>query len=111
MGACRTTAIDHDPQVAWKRPSSIGDAFTHTLAVKTFTHILLEVEGEQVMERPIPGGEGPIRNASNDVSLGSGIRDDLRWTGDIAEVIGYDRALDAAERAAVHAYVRCRYLP
>jgi hypothetical protein len=102
-------AIDHDPQVAWKRPSSIGADFTHTMAIKTYDTITLRVDGEEVMERPIPGGAGAISNTASTVHLGSGIRDDLRWTGDIAEVIAYNRALSAAERVSVEAYVQCRY--
>jgi len=101
--------VDYDENTAWRRRKSIGDAFTYTAAIKTHDKIRLYVESDEVMNRHIPGGAGPIKNASDTAELGSGRRNDLRWTGSIAEAIVFDHAITDAERTAMDAYINCRY--
>lgn len=104
-------SIAHDPNVGWKRPESIGNAPTATIAVKTETRLRLYVEGALVYDADIPGGAGPITNVSDEVELGSGRRADLRWIGDIAEIAAYGRALDETEVAELDQYLACKYFP
>ncbi len=101
--------LDHDPNVAWARPESIGDSTTLTLAVKTATELKIWVDGKLIYAADIPGGSGPIKNVSDTVELGSGRREDLRWVGDIAEVLAYGQALSDSQAQALNSHLTCKY--
>lgn len=101
-------ALNYDPRVVWRRPSSIGDAFTRTVAVKYPQDFAVLVDGELVYENSLPDGTGPLANNSSDVHLGGG-RGDRYWGGDIAIALVYTRALSDDELAALDMYFECRF--
>lgn len=100
--------LGYDPQVVWRRPSSIGDAFTRTAAVKYPQELALYAQGELVYENELPEGADTLTNVSSAVHLGGG-RGDRHWGGDIAAVIVYARALSEPELAELDRYLECRF--
>ncbi|MEM9457190.1 MAG: LamG-like jellyroll fold domain-containing protein [Myxococcota bacterium] len=101
-------ALNYDPRVVWRRPSSIGDAFTRTVAVKYPQDFAVLVDGELVYENSLPDGTGPLANNSSAVHLGAG-RGDRYWGGEIAMALVYTRALSDEELAALDMYFECRF--
>lgn len=98
----------YDPNLVWKRPESIGDAFETTVAVEDGSTMWLYLDGDLALERGLPGGGGAISAASSDLLVGGG-RHDRWWGGDIALLLIYDHALDDDEKVAVDAYTQCRF--
>jgi len=101
-------ALGYDPRVVWRRPASIGEAFTLTTLVKHPNDFAVYVDDELVYEDALPQGTGPLVNVTDTVHLGGG-RGDRYWGGDIAAVVVYGRALDDTEVATLDQALGCRF--
>ncbi|MCI0585128.1 MAG: FG-GAP-like repeat-containing protein, partial [Chloroflexi bacterium] len=92
---------------SYARPSSIGSAFSTSIAVKSGTTDTLFVNGVQVLSQ---GGKlGSIAGCRATGNLGRGYNDNTFFPGRIAEVLVYNRALSTAERQGIEQYLAGRY--
>ena len=91
---------------------NIQDKQTMTLAIKGGTNDSLYVNGEEVISL---ASQGAIAGCQDTGYLGKGLKDtllsDTYFSGEIAEVLIYSRALSASERLSLEAYLREKYFP
>jgi len=96
--------------VVYRRPASIGSAFSITAARKNGTAHELFVDGKRVWAGTLAAPS--IRNTSDHGSVGCIYRDDHAtgfYHGDLAEVLVYAAALSEVERQAVEGYLFDRW--
>jgi len=91
---------------AYKRPASIGPAFTLTTAMKNQTTESLYVGGQLVLTQT--GKRAAIANTLSTGNLGMGYLN-TRFAGSIAEILVYKRALSSTERQQVEQYLKAKY--
>src|SRR5262249_6992763 len=91
----------------WLRPSSIGNAFSLSTAIKNGTTDSLHVNGTQVVNA---GGKlATITNCQPTGNVARGYNNNTLYAGDIAEVLVYTRALTTAERQQVEQILNSKY--
>jgi hypothetical protein len=91
--AARFGTLQADNRVPYARPTSVGTAFTITTALKNGSTDSIFVNGSQVLSQ---GGKlSTIAGCRDTASVGRGFNDDTFYSGDIAEVLVYSRALSA----------------
>jgi hypothetical protein len=103
-----------------RRPTPVGARFTSAIAVHDRAVNRLWVDGARVRatltdgtsheEIPSPEGRAAIAHVRDVVTIGSGTFGH-GWTGDLAEIVVYGRALSGDEVATVDRHFRCRYFP
>ena len=99
-----TTQVSNN--LVYLRPVSVS-SFTLTTAIKDGTTETLYVNGIQRLSQ---GGKlAAVAGAEDTGNLGRGYDDNTYFAGDIAEVLVYDRALTAAERRNLEAYLDSKY--
>jgi hypothetical protein len=94
----------------WKRPASIGDSPTMTIAIHDGATEKLYVEGELVWTQT--NKLTTIKNCANYGYIGrwSHGGDNSGWfAGNVAEIIVYAKALDDTERKKVEDYLNAKY--
>jgi len=94
----------------WKRPASIGDSPTMTMAVHDGATEKLYVEGELVFTQT--DKFTTIKNTASNGFIGrwSHGGDNSGWfAGNVAEIIVYAKALDDTERKQVEDYLKEKY--
>jgi len=95
-------------QMTSARPEPIGPVLTMTTAIKDGRVDRLYIDGKLVR---VEGSRSPMVVAVSDVAtLGRGYGNNTFWSGQLAELLVYDRVLEEAERAVVEGYLRNRYL-
>jgi hypothetical protein len=91
----------------YTRPVSLGTTFSVNTAIKNGANEALYVNGSLVFSA---GGKGPaLMNSRPTGNLGRGYNDNTYFSGRIAEVLVYTRALTDSERQSVEAYLLARY--
>ena len=91
----------------YNRPAPVGTAFTLNSAVKNGATDSLYVNGALVLSQ---GGKlTTIAGCQDTGNLGRGYNDNTFFSGQIAEVLVYDRALNESERQSVEQYLNSRY--
>jgi hypothetical protein len=89
------------------RPSSIGNAFTVSTAIKNGTTDSLYINGTQVVNA---GGKlATIANCQSTGNVARGYNNNTFYAGDFAEVLVYTRALTPAERQQVEQVLNTKY--
>jgi hypothetical protein len=89
------------------RPTSIGNAFTVTAAIKNGTTDTLYVDGTLVASQ---GGKFSSITGTRDTgNLGRGYNDNTYFAGEIAEAVIYSRALTASEQQTLEQYLTTKY--
>jgi hypothetical protein len=94
----------------WKRPASIGDSPTMTIAIHDGATEKLYVEGELVWTQT--DKLTTIKNTADYGYIGrwSHGGDNSGWfLGNVAEIIVYTRAMDDTERKQVEGYLKAKY--
>lgn len=100
-----TTQIGNQP--VYTRPVTTGTAFTISTAVKNGSTESLYVNGSLVLAQ---GGKlTTIAGCRDTGNIGRGYNDNTYYSGDIAEVLVYTRALTSAERQTVESYLCDKY--
>jgi concanavalin A-like lectin/glucanase superfamily protein len=93
-------------QPIYTRPVDIGGDFSITTALHNTHTDSLYVNGLLVLQQ---GGKYPaISGSSPTAMIGAGPNNN-RFTGNIGEILIYDRALSASERQLVEHYLRIKY--
>jgi hypothetical protein len=99
-----TTQVGNQPIYA--RPANIGGDFTVTTAIHNTNTDSLYVNGVLALRQ---GSKYPaISGTSPTATIGAGLNNTF-FTGNIGEILIYDRALGARERALVEHYLMTKY--
>lgn len=99
-----TGQANYDPEIA--RPTNVGADFTVTTAIHNQT-----VDSVFVNSRPlyyVSGRNSTLTNIGSLEQIGVGSQNTF-FTGEISEILIYDRALGNAERATVESYLEDKY--
>lgn len=91
----------------YTRPAAIGSSYSLATAIKAGTSESLFVNGTQVLTQT--GKLATIANVSALGNIGRGYNNNTYFTGQIAEVLIYNRALTATERQQVEQYLLAKY--
>ena len=103
----RFGTIQPNNNSVYSRPASVGSGFTLTTAIKIGSTDSLYVNG---IQRVSQGGKlATIAGSQDTGNVGRGFNNNTYFTGDIAEVLVYNRALSAAERRNLEVYLDGKY--
>ncbi|HTZ60917.1 MAG TPA: LamG-like jellyroll fold domain-containing protein [Acidobacteriaceae bacterium] len=93
-------------QLLYTRPVNIGQDFTITRAVHDGSTDSLYVDGQLVLQR---GNKLPVLNGTTGSGfIGRGLNNTY-FTGEMSEILVYDRVLTASEASAVEFYLRDKF--
>jgi hypothetical protein len=99
-----TTQVNNQPIYA--RPMNIGGDFNVTTAIHNVNTDSLYVNGALVLKEG--GKRAAISGTVPTATIGAGLNNTF-FTGDIGEILIYDRALSESERQTVERYLMAKY--